>query len=350
MAVPRAAQKFCKCRSIELSAAEIPLATIADVFGVTTSTICRWRNEGMPDEKSVHKDVGGRPRKLTDTQLGELATLLSQGATAHGWPNELWTTKRMATLIRKRFSVTCSPQHAWIIVTKYLGWSSQRPIQQLRAGDEVETKRWLVEDFPRIVERARARGAHLVFLDEAGFMLAPTNRRTYAPRGHTPVYKIGNPHGRISVIGAMTISPRQRHFGLYFHMLDDNANFRGETIVPFLDELRRKVRGPLTILWDAIPIHRAVPVTDFLHKHRTIVPELFPRYAPNLNPVDKIWFYVKFSRLPNFAPPCLSVLRRSVNRELHRLKQHPEVLKSFFELTKLPCQRSDETFSSLEAD
>src|SRR4029077_6708765 len=111
--------------------------------------------------------------------VDELAILLSKGATAHGWPNELWTTKRMAEVIRRYFKVTCRPNQAWTIVTKYLGWTAQRPIQQLRAADEDETNRWLEEDYPGIVERATRRGAHLVFLDESGFMLAPVIRRTY---------------------------------------------------------------------------------------------------------------------------------------------------------------------------
>jgi transposase len=335
MTLSDAVRAFCQRRSIELSDSEIPVATVAAVLGVTTSTICRWRKDGMQDGKPAKKSVGGRPRKLTHAQLNELAVLLSEGATAHGWPNELWTTKRMAEVIRRHFNVTCHPNQAWTIVTKYLGWTSQRPIQQLRAADEDETRRWLEEDYPRIVERANRRSAHLVFLDESGFMLAPVTRRTYAPRGHPPVIKVADPHGKLSVIGAMTISPQRRHFGFCFDMLNDSANYRGETVVPFLEKIRRKIRGPITLLWDAIPIHRAGPVMHFLHSHRRIVSELFPRYAPDLNPVDKIWFYVKFDCLPNFAPRGLSDLRDHVRREFHRLQHHPEVLKSLFQMTRL---------------
>ncbi len=129
---------FLSAPECELSTTEIPTDTVADVLGVKTSTICRWRREGL-SEASDQKSVGGRPRKLTDTQLVELASLLSKGAMAHGWPNELWTTKRMAELIRRHFNVNCHPNHAWTIVTKYLGWTAQRPIQQLRAADEDET-------------------------------------------------------------------------------------------------------------------------------------------------------------------------------------------------------------------
>jgi transposase len=326
---------FCRRRSIELSMTDIATTTVAGVLGVTPQTISRWRREGISDSKSVPRRVGGRPRKLTESQLAELASLLSKGATAHGWPNDFWTTKRMAEVIRRQFGVTCHPNHAWLIVTKYLGWTAQRPVQKLKDIDEDETNRWLEEDYPRIVERAHRRGAHLVFLDESGFMLAPVIRRTYAPRGHPPVCKVADPHGKISVIGAMTISPCRGHFGFCFGLLGDNANYRGDTVVLFLETLRRRIQAPMTILWDAIPIHRASPVTHFLGRHRIIVPELFPRYAPDLNPVDKIWFYVKFNRLPNFAPPGLSDLRKHVRAEFCRLQHRPDILESLFHMTRL---------------
>lgn len=345
MPLSKTVRAFCQRRSIELLTSDIPVETVADVLGVAATTICRWRKEGIPVGERTRKSVGGRPRKLTDAQLAELASLLSKGAVAHGWPNELWTTKRMAEVIRRHFNVTCHPNQAWMIVTKYLGWTAQRPLQQLRAADDDENRRWLEEDFPRIVDRADRRGAHLVFIDESGFMLAPVIRRTYAPRGHSPVCKVADPHGKISVIGAMSVSPHHRHFGLHFDLLDDNANYRGHTVVPFLEEIRRRIRGPLTILWDAIPIHRAEPVMGYLRKHRTIVSELFPRYAPDLNPVDKIWFYVKFDRLPNFAPLRLSDLRIEVQAELRRLQRKPGILKSLFHLSSLSSAFATETSS-----
>ena len=342
MTMPETARTFCRRRSIELKNSPIPTAMVADVLGVTTASVSRWRKLNNSVCKSAGTSRGGRPRKLTDKQLDELAQLLSKGATAHGWPNDLWTTKRMAEVIRRRFNVTCRPNQAWTIVTKYLGWTSQRPIQQLRAADDDEINRWVEEDYPRIVERANRRGAHLVFVDESGFMLAPVVRRTYAPRGHPPVCKVADPHGKISVIGAMTISPKRNHFAFYFDLLDDNANYRGETVVPFIHKIHRTVRGPLAVVWDAIPIHRAGPVTHFLNKHQKIVSEPFPRYAPDLNPVDKIWFYLKFDCLPNFAPPSLSSLRTQLIRQLSRLQRRPNVLESLFHLTRLACDSRTE--------
>ena len=64
---------------------------------------------------------------------------------------------------------------------------------------------------------AARRRAHLVLIDESGFLLAPLVRRTLAPRGQTPLLKTWGGHReRVSAIAALTISPRRRGLGLYF--------------------------------------------------------------------------------------------------------------------------------------
>ena len=186
-----------------------------------------------------------------------------------------------------------------------------------------------------IPDRARKRHASIIFVDEAGFMLAPLLRRTWAPRGCTPVIKISEPHERISVIGAITISPKQRRFGFYFLLSEDNANFRGESVMQFIEHVRRKIRRPITLLWDRILIHRAKPVAKWLAKHRAVVVEPFPPHAPELNPVDNVWSYVKYDRLPNYTPRDLSELRERITAEFSRLQKRPDLLKAFFERTGL---------------
>jgi transposase len=170
-------------------------------------------------------------------------------------------------------------------------------------------------------------------------MLAPLLRRTWAPRGCTPVVRISEPHGRISVIGAITISPVRRHFCFYFQLSADNANFHAGSVVQFIEYVHRRVPGPITLLWDQILIHRAKPVKDYLATHRSVVVEPFPPYAPELNPVDNVWSYVKYNRLPNYTPPNLSVLRQRITAEFLRLRKRPDLLKSFFKHTGLSLDR-----------
>jgi transposase len=192
-----------------------------------------------------------------------------------------------------------------------------------------------------ILQRANKRHAYIVFVDEAGFMLAPVRRRTWAPRGCTPVIQISEPHGRISVIGAITISPRRRHFGFYFHLSADNINMRGDSVVQFIEHVRRKIRGPITLLWDQIPIHRGSPVAAYVVRHRRLVVEPFPPGAPELNPVDNVWSYVKYNRLPNYTPPNLSELRERITMEFRRLRKRPDLLRAFFNHTGLSLDPID---------
>jgi len=131
------------------------------------------------------------------------------------------------------------------------------------------------------------------------------------------------------VIGAITISPERRRFSFYFQLSADNANFRGESVVQFIDHVRHKIRGPLTILWDQIMIHRAKSVTDYFARHRRLVVEAFPPYAPELNRVDNAWSYIKYNRLANYSPRNLNELRQRITTEFYRLQRRPDLLTSF---------------------
>ena len=176
---------------------------------------------------------------------------------------------------------------------------------------------------------------YIVFIDEAGFMLEPLVRTTWARRGHTPKLKVSeNRHDRISVVGALTIrmvTPRE--FCFFFHLSEDNTNFRGHTIVPFLGHLYNKLHGRINLVWDSIKIHTAEPVNIYLALHPAITAFFFPPYAPELNPVDNIWGYIKYNRLANFCPHDLIELRKCVRAELFRIQKRPDLLESMLRHT-----------------
>lgn len=88
-------------------------------------------------------------------------------------------------------------------------------------------------------------------------------------------------------------------------------------------------------MWDTIEIHRAKPVTDYLVKHKTVRIEYFPPYVPELNPVDRIWSYVKYGLLANYCPYSLTELRERITVEFTRLKKRSDLLESLFRQTGL---------------
>ena len=187
----------------------------------------------------------------------------------------------------------------------------------------------------RSSKKAEVEKRTIIFVDESGFMMTPTIRRTFAPRGSTPVNKVFDPHGRVSVIGAITVSPKRKRVGLRYYLLADNMNFRGPSIIEFL-QLRSQICGPINIVWDQIIIHSSVVVLDYLKTAPEIVTEYFPPYAPELNPVDRAWFYLKYDRLPNYVPLTLTQLRSTVEDELKQLQRQPKLLRSFIRQSEVP--------------
>jgi transposase len=164
-------------------------------------------------------------------------------------------------------------------------------------------------------------------------------RRTYAPRGRTPIVEAWYRKGKISAISAVTVSPLRKRPSLSFRLLPENTNAHGEDTVAFLAQLRGRLKGPLTILWDRSKIHqRSGVVKKYLAKHPEIVTEEFPGYAPDANPDEGVWGWAKYHRLANFAPEDLSELRSRLVAELSSLGKRPDLLASFIRHAKIPLR------------
>jgi transposase len=239
-------------RAVEAVADGQPRKTVAEVLGVHYKTVARWvrdaRTPGGVTAKPQHRTRPG----LSDADLRTLAALLAKGAKAHGWHNELWTAARVARLIDREFGLDYHPEHVRKILKRRLGWTSQKPRRKARERDDKEVARWVGDEFPHVVRQAWERRAYLVFLDESGFFLTPTVRRTLAPRGQTPALAAWDRRDRWNAIRCVTLSPVAGRPGLYFELLDHTI--RGPDVVAFVSELHRRL-GPLTVVWDRNPIH-----------------------------------------------------------------------------------------------
>jgi transposase len=314
-----------------------PPGVVARILGVARSSLRRWRRLArQPDGLTSKPNLGPKPR-LSDQQLATLEALLDQGAVAHGWPNHLWTSKRVAALIQRQFGIRYHPAHVYRLLNSRLDWTSQKPQKHARECNDKEVERWIADDWPRIIRQAFQRRARIALLDESGFMLSPTVRRTMAPRGKTPILVCSDKHDRISVISAITLSPRALRVGLHFMLLGDNENFHGEEVVLFLRQLKGEVGGPWAVVWDRNNIHsRSRVVKAWLTDHPEVVVEDFPSHAPDTNPDEEVWSWTKYGRLCNLAPADVVELRQHVWDALVALKRQPQLLTSFILHARIP--------------
>jgi len=151
-------------------------------------------------------------------------------------------------------------------------------------------------------------------------------RRTWALRGQTPLMRHWHKHDRVSVISAVTLSPRRRHCGLYVQCLP-GKNFCTPDVCAFLRALLHHLRGPVIVLWDRIKIHRGPLIRDLLRRFPRLRIEYFPAYAPELNPDEHVWQLAK-AALANGRPDDLRVLTRDVRTTLRRLSTSQRHLRA----------------------
>jgi transposase len=328
-------REYIRQRSVELYNQGERVSDISRFFGVSSRSIYKWINLSRSGSSLLIKKRRGRPRRIQDYQLKLLVKLLKQGATAHGWDNDLWTTSRVKKLILRELGIDYSCKQTWRVIRNYLGWTYQKPITRYGERNEEEIQEWPIGKFKEIVSEADSRRAYIAFSDEAGFMLMPTVRRTYSPRGKPPIVRTADPHGKISALCALTLSPVYRRANIYFELLPDNLNYTGHRVANFLVNLRDRLASPCILIWDCIPIHKGKPINAFAEKNNDISIRSFPRYAPELNPVDKVWAYLKYGRLANYAPNDLTELRSTLTKELIALKKNTMLLRSFVAATGL---------------
>lgn len=167
-------------------------------------------------------------------------------------------------------------------------------------------------------------------------MLQPVARRTWAPRGQTPVHRSWDRHDRLSVIAAITLAPRRLRLGLYFGLLQ--CNFNGELIFRFLLWMLRTLRRPVVFVMDRLSAHRMG--VRLLHEHlgdqaHLVQVEWLPAYAPDLNPVENAWCRTKHGQLANFIPEDIDHLARAIDRSLYSTRATPAMLRSFFKKSGL---------------
>ena len=130
-------------RAVDLLKAGVLMTDVARRLGCSHSSVILWRDavrrRGPTALKA--KPAPGRPPKLTARQRAKLPRLLLRGASAWGFETELWTTRRIATVIQREFSVRLHRAHVGRVL-RALDWSCQKPERRAIERDEAAIARW----------------------------------------------------------------------------------------------------------------------------------------------------------------------------------------------------------------
>src|SRR5712692_8890996 len=107
-------------RGLALVRGGLSLNAAARQLGCAASSVMRWR-----DAVRAHGRAGltvrrapGRPSRLTAAQQQRVVRVLLQGAMAAGYRTELWTTARIAAVIKTRCGVGYHRDHVGRLMHK----------------------------------------------------------------------------------------------------------------------------------------------------------------------------------------------------------------------------------------
>jgi len=168
-------------------------------------------------------------------------------------------------------------------------------------------------------KKAQREGRLIVFVDESGISERPTRVRTWAPKGQTPVIQFHFNWTHVSVIAGLTRT------NCLFRLHE--GSIKKEEIVEFLKALKAHLKHPLLVIWDGLKAHKSRLVRDYLDTLNGHIQIAFlPPYAPDLNPVEYLWAWLKRHALANYCPSDLSELHTTARNKLKSAQKRPSII------------------------
>jgi transposase len=158
--VPHDWQEGRRLRALALAEQGWKQVRIAEALGVTRGAVSQWLKAARDGGQAalLRKPRGHVAPKLTDAQRADLPAVLHKGAEAHGFIGEVWTTARVAEVIRREFGVRHHPAHVSRIL-RAIGWTVQKPVRRATQRDEAAITTWRDEQQPALQAKPRTRAA-----------------------------------------------------------------------------------------------------------------------------------------------------------------------------------------------
>lgn len=118
-------------------------------------------------------------------------------------------------------------------------------------------RRWKQDDFPAIRAAATIEGATIYFEDEAGIRSDCHAGSTGAPVGQTPVVRNTGARFSVNMLSAVSVQGALR-----FTVHEGTVN--ADVFIDFCKRLLHDTDGPVYLVVDGHPSHRAKATTEFV--------------------------------------------------------------------------------------
>jgi len=295
-------------------------------LGLCRTSIYRWlrkyEDQGM--EALVEKIAQGPEPKLSEKQRQQVKRwILGKDPRQFGFDFGLWSRRIVRALIEEKMGIELGITAVGRLLAS-LDITPQKPLRRAYERDPQAVELWQKETYPKLRRRAKRAGAMIFFLDEAGFQSDPPLGRTYGLKGKTPVLTTSGQRQSINVISA--VNARGEFWAATY-----TGKLDAESFVAFLKNFMRGRRGKAFLVVDGHPAHKANLVKDYIKKMKgRLELHFLPPYAPDLNPDEFVWSYMKGNGVSKKPLKQNESMRLRVEEDLNNIRRNRSLVRSFF--------------------
>jgi len=295
-------------------------------LGLCRTSIYPWlrdfKDKGW--DALVESIAQGPEPKLKEPQRQQVRRwILGKDPRQHGFDFGLWTRRIVQTLIREKMGIELGLTAVGRLLAS-LEITPQKPLRRAYERDPVAVERWQKQTYPKLKKRAKKLGAKIFFLDEAGFQSDPPLGRTYGLKGHTPIVVTSGQRQSVNVISAVNAQGA-------FWAASYTGKLNAETFVAFLGDFMKNQRGKVFLVVDGHPAHKANVVKAYWQSLQgRLELHFLPPYAPDLNPDEFVWSYMKNNGVSKKPLKQNESLQQRVEQDLTTIQNNRKLVRSFF--------------------
>ena len=106
-------------------------------------------------------------------------------------------------------------------------------------------------------------------------------------------------------------------------------SFRTDNVLRFVKHLSRHLRGRVTLVWDNLAAHKSRRLKDWVEGHPRFRLVYLPAYAPELNPVQGRWSWLKTNHLGNVCADTLDPVVALAREGMKTARRRQPLLSGF---------------------
>lgn len=314
-----------RCRAVRAVCDGMPVGEVARAYGTHRTTVFRWmmRYDANGADGLQRKPGSGRPRLLEELDEQGLRELVLKPGCEFGYETDLWTVRRLHTVIEQEYDVVVSKDTIWRRLRE-AGLTYQKPEREYHQIDEEARKEWVRSEVPKIRKTIEKYRAILYFQDESNISLTAFLGKTWAPRGKTPKQRVTGKRGGVAAMSAIS---KRGHllFRLYGKRIASNE------VIQFLRQmLRHHKRRHLVVVMDQAPPHVSKKTQAFINGQKRLHVFHLPSYSPDWNPDEKVWNHLKHQELKSHQAKTKDELKALSRKKLKAMSRNPSLMRGIF--------------------